>query len=77
MSLPDPQKAPDLPDRSHGERSAPAAPPLIRCEARRYVDGQPCSHPAKYLAPFDASVVCGIHARGFLRCIPLAEMEPR
>lgn len=58
-----------------GESVAELLTPL-RCEARRAVDGKPCQHPAKYLAPFDDSVVCGIHRRAFLRCIPLAEMEP-
>lgn len=49
---------------------------MLTCEAERWCDGKPCTHPAKYLAPHDDSAVCGIHARAFLRCIPLAEIEP-
>jgi hypothetical protein len=48
----------------------------MTCEARREVDREPCQHPAKYLVPFDSSVVCGVHRRAFLRCIPLHEIEP-
>lgn len=47
---------------------------MLICEARRECDRKPCQHPAKYLVPFDNSVVCGVHARAFLRCIPLSEL---
>lgn len=47
----------------------------VRCEAIRFCDDTRCPHPAKYLAPYDSSAVCGIHARGFLHCIPLSEFD--
>lgn len=47
---------------------------VARCEAKFWSNGRRCHHPAKYLAyvyPKDATAVCGIHARGFMRPIPL------
>jgi hypothetical protein len=48
----------------------------LTCESLFWGTGKPCHHKAKYLAPSSTQVVCGIHARGFLRCIPLTEIEP-
>lgn len=48
----------------------------VRCEASRLCDRQPCQHPAKYLAPANDKAVCGVHARAYLRCIPIAEFAP-
>lgn len=48
----------------------------MTCEAKFWGTGKPCHHQAKYLAPATNWAVCGIHARGFLRCIPIAEFEP-
>lgn len=45
------------------------------CEARFFGSGADCTHPAKYLVPYDNSLVCGIHARAFLRCIPLDQFD--
>ena len=47
----------------------------VTCEAKRECDQRPCTHPAKYLAPYRSLAVCGIHARGLLNCIPLAEFD--
>jgi len=48
----------------------------MKCEERRWKDGQPCQHEAKYLVKFDNKAVCGVHNRGYIRGIPLAELEP-
>lgn len=48
----------------------------VQCEATRWCDGRRCQHPAKYLVPYDSSAACGSHARAFLRCIPIADLEP-
>jgi hypothetical protein len=48
----------------------------VTCEAKFWGSGKPCHHKAKYLAPFGSMAVCGIHARGLLRCIPIADFEP-
>ena len=48
---------------------------VLTCEAKFWGTGKPCHHPAKYLVLWDSMVVCGIHNRGFLRGIPLAELE--
>lgn len=48
---------------------------VLRCESVRQSDAERCPHPAKYLVPFDDRVVCGIHRRAFLRCIPLSDFD--
>jgi len=48
----------------------------MKCEERRWKDGQPCQHEAKYLVKWNDMVVCGVHNRGYIRGIPLAELEP-